>query len=83
MAPHETTTLRVPTELRDEIARIANQRGTTMLEVVTDAIHRLSREQWWDTVHVAIEAMTDDEKAAYHAEVEALDGTAGDGLRED
>ncbi|MEA2702514.1 MAG: hypothetical protein QOD63_459 [Actinomycetota bacterium] len=81
MAPHETTTLRVPTELRDEIARIASQRGTTMLEVVSDAIHRLSREQWWDTVDQAIENVTDDEIAAYQAEVAALDGTAGDGLR--
>ncbi len=83
MAPNETTTLRVPTELRDEIARIANERGTTMLEVVSDAVHRLSREQWWTTVHEAIDDMTTEEIAAYQAEVGALDGTAGDGLRED
>lgn len=81
MAPHETTTLRVPTELRDEIARIANQRGTTMLDVVSDAIHRLSRERWWETVHEALGQMADDDRAAYQAEVEALDSAAGDGLR--
>lgn len=83
MAPHETTTLRVPTELRDEIARIANERGTTMLDVVSDAIDRLGREHWWDTVHDAIEEMTDEDRAAYSAEVEALDGAAGDGFRGD
>ena len=46
----QTTTLRVPTALRDEISRLAEQRGTTMLEVVTDAVHRLSRDEWWSSV---------------------------------
>ena len=80
MAPTETTTLRVPTDLRDEIARLAEARGTTMLEVVTDAIHRLTREQWWGTVHDALDAMTADEVDAYRAEAATLDGTAADGL---
>jgi predicted DNA-binding protein len=44
MATAETTTLRVPVELRDEIARLAEERGSTMLEVVTDAVHSLTRD---------------------------------------
>ncbi|MGH9190122.1 MAG: hypothetical protein ACRD0Q_08835 [Acidimicrobiales bacterium] len=80
MALNETTTLRVPTELRDEIARLADQRRTTMVHVVSDAIHRLSREHWWGTVHETIEEMTADDRAAYEAEVEALDDSAGDGV---
>ena len=80
MAPTETTTLRVPTELRDEIARLAKARGTTMLQVVTDAIHRLAREEWWGTVHDALDAMTTDQTDAYRAEADQLDGTAADGL---
>ncbi len=80
MALQETTTLRVPTELRDEIARIAVQRGTTLLDVVTEAVRRLSREQWWATVHQALDGMTETDQAAYQGEVEALDGAAGDGL---
>lgn len=80
MAPVETTTLRVPVELRDEIARIAEQRGTTMLDVVTDAIHRLSRDEWWDTVHSALDEMSDDETAAYRRDTEAFDAAAGDGI---
>lgn len=83
MAPHETSTLRVPAELRDEIARLARERGTTMLEVVSDAIHRLSRERWWDAVHDAIDVMTDDDQTAYGAEVAVLDGAATDGLHDD
>lgn len=81
MAPHETTTLRVPTGLRDEIARLADQRGTTMVDVVSLAIHRLSGEQWWDKVHDAINEMTADDHATYESEAKALDGAAGDGLR--
>ena len=35
----------VPTAVRDEVSRLAEQRGTTMLEVVTDAVHRLGRDE--------------------------------------
>jgi predicted transcriptional regulator len=83
MAPSETTTLRVSTELRDEIARLADERGTTMLEVVADAIHRLTRDQWWATVHTALDQMTGDDVEAYQAEAGLLDDTAADGLRAD
>ena len=81
MATLETTTLRVPVQLRDEIARLAEERGTTMLEVVTDAVHRLTRDQWWESVHEAIDTMTTEEIGAYRAEAERLDGTTADGLR--
>jgi arylsulfatase A-like enzyme len=81
MAPAETTTLRVPVELRDEIARLAEKRGTTMLDVVTDAIHRLTRDQWWDTVHDMLDEMTPEEAAEYQAGTRQLDAAAADGLR--
>lgn len=80
MAPSRTTTLRVPSELRDEIARIAKQRGTTMLEVVTDAVHRLGRDEWWSTVHRALDNMTASDAAAYQAESRGLGGASADGL---
>ena len=41
MAPTETTTLRVPVRLRDEIARLAEARGSTMLDIVTDNTQRV------------------------------------------
>jgi hypothetical protein len=81
MAPVETTTLRVPVQLRDEIARLAEERGTTMLDVVTDAVHRLSRDQWWDTVHDVVDQMTPEEVAAYQTETRRLDDAAADRLR--
>lgn len=67
--------------MRDEIARIAEERGTTMLDVVADAIHRLSRDEWWATVHVALDAMSDEEAAGYRGEAEVFDNAAADGLR--
>ena len=81
MAPAETTTLRVPVELRDEIARLAAARGSTMLDIVIDAVDRLSQDQWWDNVHDAIEAMTADEAEDYRAETDQLDSATADGLR--
>jgi hypothetical protein len=81
MAPAETTTLRVPIQLRDEIARLAEERGTTMLDVVTDAVHRLSRDQWWDTVRDVFDQMTPEDVAAYQTETSQLDDAAADGLR--
>lgn len=50
-----------------------------MLEVVTDAIHRLSPDEW-DTVHRALDQMSDDESAAYRRDTEAFDAAAGDGI---
>ncbi len=76
----QTTTLRVPTELRDEISRLAKQRGTTMLDVVTDAVHRLGREEWWLSVRGALDDLSDAEAASYRAESRGLDAAAADGL---
>ncbi|CAN5189669.1 hypothetical protein BH23ACT9_BH23ACT9_08580 [soil metagenome] len=80
MATTHTATLRVPVQLRDEIAQLADERGTTMLDVVTDAIHRLRRDQWWDAVHDAIEDMSPDDQAGYQADAESMGTAARDGL---
>lgn len=78
MAP--TTTLRVPVDLRDEIARLAEERGTTMLEVVTDAIHRLTRDEWWADVHDALDRLQPEEVDGYRQEADRIDTAAADGL---
>ena len=80
MALSKTTTLRVPSELRDEISRIAQQRGTTMIEVVTDAVHRLGRDEWWVSVHDALDGLSPAAAASYQAESRELDAVAADGL---
>ena len=82
MAPTPTTTLRLPVALRDEIARLADERESTMLDVVAEAVARLTRDQWWAQVHQELETMTPAELAEYHADVEPLDATSSDGLRE-
>jgi len=80
MALSTTTTLRVPIKLRDEISRLADQRGSTMLEVVTDAVHRLSRDEWWDSVHHALDDLDAAEVASYQAESSRLNSAASDGI---
>lgn len=52
-----------------------------MVDIVIDAVHRLSQDQWWDNVHDAIEAMTADEAEDYRAETDQLDSATADGLR--
>ena len=74
--------MRVPTELRDEIARIAKQRRTTMLEVVAEAVRRLDRDDWWSSVHAALDGLSSSEEKSYQAESRALDATVADGLHE-
>ena len=80
MAPTQTTTLRVPVGLRDEIARLAEDRGTSMAEVVTEAIKRLTRDHWWSSVQASLDAMTIEDIASYQAETLDLDCSAADGL---
>ena len=80
MALSPTTTLRVPTELRDKIAQLAERRRTTMLEVVTDAVHRLSRDEWWAQVRDALDGLDSEQAASYQEESRALENAAADGL---
>lgn len=80
MALTTTTTLRIPTQLRDRLAEIAAARGTTMLDVVTDAVDRLRREEWWASVHRELDAMGDDDVRSYDEETAILDHAAGDGI---
>lgn len=80
MALTQTTTLRVPTDLRDEIARLAEQRSTSMLQVVTEAVHRLSRDDWWTSVRDALDGLDSEQVAAYQAESRRLDAATADGL---
>ena len=82
MAPSRSTTLRVPVELRDEIARIARQRGSTLVEVVSDAVHRLERDEWWSTVHEALDGWGPQDVESYRSDHRRLDITASDGMDE-
>ena len=74
--------MRVPSELRDEIAWIAEQRGTSMVDVVADAVHRLGRDEWWSSVRDALDDLAPSEVDAYQMENRRLDAAAVDGLDE-
>ena len=76
MAPTKTTTLRLSTTLRDEIARLAEERNTSMAELVANAIDELKRQHWWDEVHHSLNDLDD----RYTSEASVLDGTVRDGL---
>jgi hypothetical protein len=51
-----------------------------MLEVVTDAVHRLGREEWWSSVHEALDGFTSSEAASYQVESQQLGAATSDGL---
>ena len=51
-----------------------------MLEVVSDAVHQLGRDEWWSSVRDALDELSPGEVAQYRAESERLDGTVADGL---
>lgn len=53
-----------------------------MLEVVTDAVHRLDRDEWWSSVQDALDGMSPSEAADYQAESQQMDAAAADGLDE-
>ncbi len=75
-----STTLRVPYELRDEIARIAERRGTSMLEVVADAVHQLEVADWWSSVGSALDDLAPSDVTAYRDEANQMEAAAMDGL---
>lgn len=80
MATARSTTLRVSTELRDEIARLADLMDTTMQEVVAEAVRVLGRDEWWSSVHDALDDLDEQEVGAYLAEAETLGAASPDGL---
>ncbi|MCB1257254.1 MAG: hypothetical protein KDB26_09125 [Microthrixaceae bacterium] len=75
-----TATLRVPRELRDEIADLAKLRGTSMVEVVSDAVNQLRITEWWSTVHDALDQWDATDIQEHEAEVTELENSAGDRL---
>ncbi len=76
MAPTKTTTLRLSTDLRDEIARLADEHKTSMVDVVASAIAELKRQYWWNEVHSSLDELDD----SYHQDAHLLESTTSDGL---
>ena len=53
-----------------------------MLEVVTDAVHRLGRDEWWSSVRGALDELGPSEVAEYQIEAQQMDSVSMDGLNE-
>lgn len=53
-----------------------------MQDVVADAVHRLSQDEWWASVHSALDDLGPTVAASYQAESSRLDAAAADGLDE-
>ncbi|MDE0138823.1 MAG: hypothetical protein OXQ26_09625 [bacterium] len=72
--------MRISTELRDQISRLAEHRGTTMVDVVTDAVQRLGRDEWWLSVRGALDGLAEADAVSYREESRRLEAAAADGL---
>lgn len=73
-----TTTIKVPVELRDRISEFARSRHTTMAEAVERAFDAAETEAFWADVRATMG--TPEARADLHCETGALSGTLRDGL---
>ena len=82
MVHSQIAAVRLPDELGDEISRLAERLGITMLDVVTPAVHQLWREEWWSSVRGAFDGLSDADAASYRTKNRLLDSATADGLGE-
>ncbi|MGH3777712.1 MAG: hypothetical protein ACRDRR_18605 [Pseudonocardiaceae bacterium] len=76
-----TTTIKVDSAVRDRLARLARNRGTTMGTLLSDVVERLETEQRWSDIEAAYERMQREDPdgwAEYLGELAEWEaGTAG------
>ena len=51
-----------------------------MQEVVAEAVRVLGRDEWWSTVHEALDDLDEQEVGSYLAEAKTLGAASPDGL---
>jgi predicted transcriptional regulator len=76
------TTIRVNQTLRNQINKIATERGTTAASVIEALLKEHLERALMAEVKRKMGSMTPDERAAYNAEVAQWDDTASDGLNQ-
>lgn len=74
------TTIKVSTDVRDQLNEIARARGGTANSVVEELLRRWLREQRMQGVREAMARTSDEDWTSYWEETAAWDVTAGDGL---
>ncbi|MCQ3808361.1 MAG: hypothetical protein KTV16_14005 [Acidimicrobiia bacterium] len=51
-----------------------------MIDVVTEAVQRLTRDEWWKSVRGALDNLDTAEAAAYRTESDELEAASADGF---
>ena len=74
------TTIKVSTDVRDQLNELARRSGGTVNSVVEDLLRRWLREQRMQSVREAMARTSDEDWTSYWEETAAWDVTAGDGL---
>lgn len=79
-----TSLIRVSSETRDKLAKIAELQHSSIGEVVEVAVTKMERELFWKNYREAFEKLRADpvEWAAYQAELDVWDSTLMDGLED-
>jgi predicted transcriptional regulator len=63
-----TTTIKVDSAVRDRLAVLARERGTTMGALLAEATERLEREAFFARAHEQLEAFRRDEPSAWEGD---------------
>jgi hypothetical protein len=75
------TTIKVDTEVRDRLARVARARGVTMVALLTELAERLEAEQRWADIEAAYQRLRVEDPAGwqeYLGELAEWDAAGGD-----
>lgn len=59
------TTIKVPVELRDRLAEVAQRECTTLAKVIARLLDAAEERQFWDAVSRAHQALSEEERAQY------------------
>ncbi|MEV0651203.1 hypothetical protein AB0I28_38715 [Phytomonospora sp. NPDC050363] len=77
-----TVMIRVDKSVRNAAAALAAASGTTIADVVARAVKEAEHQAFWDAQNAALNRLTPEEMADYHAENEEWNATLKDGLDE-
>lgn len=78
-----STTIRVPSEIREKLRELAEQEHQPMQEIIARALERYRRERMFERADEIYAAMTPEEWAQEEAERALWDCTLLDGLEDD
>lgn len=77
-----STTIRIPTSVRDELLEIATAEDQRIGDVIRALLEERRKRKFWDEMRIAVERTKADPEdwAEYQAEIARWDTTSADGL---